>query len=41
MIGKGKTSSESRRYRVSGRVEVRADRMVRQAGTESRRQVRV
>ena len=30
------TSSESRRYRVAGRLEVRAGRMVRQAGTESR-----
>jgi hypothetical protein len=27
--------SESRRYRVAGRLEVRAGRMVRQAGSES------
>ena len=33
---KVKTSSESRRYSVAGRFEVRAGRMVRQAGTESR-----
>ena len=30
------TRSESRRYRVAGRLEVRAGRMVRQAGTECR-----
>jgi hypothetical protein len=30
---KVKTSSESRRYRLAGRLEVRAGRMVRQAGT--------
>jgi hypothetical protein len=30
------TRSESRRYRVAGRLQVRAGRMVRQAGTESR-----
>jgi uncharacterized short protein YbdD (DUF466 family) len=33
---KVKTSSEFRRYRRAGRFEVRAGRMVRQAGTESR-----
>ena len=38
---KVKTSSESRRYRVAGRLEVRAGRMVRQVGTESRKQARV
>ena len=31
------TWSESRRYRVAGRLEVRAGRMVRQAGMESRK----
>ena len=31
-----KTRSESRRYRVVGRLEVRAGRLVRQAGSESR-----
>ena len=30
------TRSESRRYRVAGTLKVRAGRMVRQAGTESR-----
>ena len=30
------TRSESRRYRVAGRLEVGAGRMVRQVGTESR-----
>ena len=30
------TRSESRRYRVAGRLRVRAGRMVRQVGTESR-----
>jgi hypothetical protein len=34
---KVKTRSESRRYRVAGRLEVRAGRLVRQAGTASRR----
>jgi hypothetical protein len=38
---KVKTRSESRRYRVAGRFEVRASRMIRQAGTESRKQARV
>jgi hypothetical protein len=38
---KVKTSSESRRYSVAGRLEVRAGRMVRQAGTESRKEARV
>ena len=38
---KVKTSSESRRYRVAGRLEVKACRMVREAGTESRKQARV
>ena len=38
---KAKTRSESRRYRVAGRLEVRASRLVRQAGTESRKQARV
>ena len=38
---KVKTRSESRRYRVAGRLEVRAGRMVRQAGTESIKQARV
>ena len=33
---KVKTRSESRRYRVADRLEVKAGRMVRQAGTESR-----
>ena len=33
---KVKTRSESRRYSVAGRLEVRSGRMVRQAGTESR-----
>jgi hypothetical protein len=33
---KVKTSSESRRYRVAERLEVKAGRMVRQTGTESR-----
>ena len=37
---KVKTSSESRRYRVAGRLEVKAGRMVRQAGTESRNRQR-
>ena len=35
---KVKTSSESRRYSVAGRFEVRAGRRVRQTGTESRKQ---
>ena len=38
---KVKTSSESSRYRRAGRLEVRAGRMVRQAGMESRKQARV
>jgi hypothetical protein len=38
---KVKTSSESRRYRAAGRLEVRAGRMVKQAGTESRKQAMV
>jgi hypothetical protein len=33
---KVKTRSESRRYRVADRLVVKAGRMVRQAGTESR-----
>ena len=33
---KVKTSSESRRYRVASRLKVKAGRIVRQAGTESR-----
>jgi hypothetical protein len=33
---KVKTRSESRRYREAGRFEVKAGRMVRQTGTESR-----
>jgi hypothetical protein len=33
---KVKTSSEPRRYRVAGRFEVKAGRMVRQVGTESK-----
>jgi hypothetical protein len=33
---KVKTRSESRRYRVADRLKVKAGRMVRQAGTESR-----
>jgi hypothetical protein len=33
---KVKTSSESRRYRVAGRLEVRAGRIVRKEGTEPR-----
>ena len=37
---KVKTSSESRSYSVAGRLEVRADRMVRQVGTESRNKER-
>ena len=31
-----KTRSEARRYRVAGRLEVRAGKMVRQVGSESR-----
>ena len=38
---KVKTRSESRRYRVAGRLEVRAGRLDRQAGTESRKQAKV
>ena len=38
---KVKTSSNSRRYRVAGRLEVRVSRMVRQVGTESKKQARV
>ena len=38
---KVKTSSESRRYRVAGRLKVRAGKKVRQVGTESRKQARV
>jgi hypothetical protein len=38
---KVKTRSESRRYRVAGSPEVRAGRLFRQAGTESRKQARV
>ena len=38
---KVKTGSESRRYSVAGRLEVRAGRTVRQAGTESRKRARV
>ena len=34
---KVKTSSEFKRYRLAGRLDVRAGRMVRQAGTESRK----
>jgi hypothetical protein len=34
---KVKTSSEFQRYRMAGRLEVRADRMVGQAGMESRK----
>jgi hypothetical protein len=37
---KVKTSSASRRYRVADRLEVKAGRMVRQAGTESRNRQR-
>ena len=37
---KVKTRSESRRYRVAGRFKVRAGRLVRQVGTESRKQAR-
>ena len=36
-----KPRSESRRSRVAGRLEVRAGRLGRQAGTESRKQARV
>jgi hypothetical protein len=38
---KVKTSSEIQRYRMAGRLEVRADRMVRQVGMESRKQANV
>ena len=38
---KGKTSSGSRKYRVAGRLEVRAGTMVRQAGMVSRKQASV
>jgi hypothetical protein len=40
-LQKVQTSSESRRYSVAGRLEVRAYRMVRHVGTESRKQTRV
>ena len=38
---KVKISSESRKYSVAGRLEVRAGRKVRQLGTESRKQATV
>jgi hypothetical protein len=38
---KFKSSSESSRYRRAGRLEIRAGRIVRQAGMESRKQARV
>ena len=38
---KVKTSSESRRYSVAGRHEVRAGRMVRQACPESRKEAKL
>jgi hypothetical protein len=38
---KVKTSSESKRYSVAGRLKVRAGRKVSQVGTESRKQPRV
>ena len=40
VVDRQKVKTSSRRYGEAGRLEVRAGRIVRQAGTESRKQER-